>query len=587
MTVAIYIASAKDAGRMIPWGIKFAHADHTDLTIVCATRSKSSTAWTELTRETVGENAVRQAVFQQVDEVDREIGILKEDIASGSANSSDLGRVAIEVREISAPNPEEEFSLEIKNSKITLLLLSADNEISSQNAESNWRKQLFEQAPCETAFLRGPAPVGDKAFQVLVASNGEPEGDTALNRARQLAQSYDLKVDVIFSCPEIDEYSIDLANRNLKRFTKRVSQSEQFSSSVVLAPNLVEAIRSQDLEEYSLVLVGSQKARTIKSVFKAQDANSDESTDYAMMVIRDSVPLASRSWAHFTALVRGVVPQLDREQRVDLLGKLSQTSRFDFDFVALISLSTLIAGLGLIQNSGAVVIGAMLVAPLMSPLMGAGFALIQGNVLLIKSALRSVLLGFALALLIGFLTGLCIPGIDLNNGELSGRTHPRLPDLIIAFVSGIAGAYAIARPNLTGALPGVAIAAALVPPIATSGISLAQLDVWSSLGALLLFLTNIFAIVLGTTFAFWCVGINATFKNNKGKPLASWPRYLFVAFVLASVVLAVLMEYMPPMKENIENESIQPTLESSDLHRFRFDGQDPEFACFRNDLDVS
>ena len=558
MTVAIYIASAKDAGRMIPWGIKFAHADHTDLLIVCPTRTKSGAEWTELSRDSVGENTIRQAVFEKVAETDREVAILKEDIASGSAASSDLGRVAIRVQEIAASNPEEEFSVEISKSNITLLLLSADNEISSQNAESNWRKQLFEQAPCETAFLRGPAPSRESEFRILVASNGEPETDTALQRARQLAQTFDGHVDVLVSRPDDDQYAYDLAHRDVNRYMKRIAQPDRFKTSIVLASSLVEAIKTKDLSPYSLVLVGSQKPRTIKSVFKAQDVKSEEACDYALVVIREAVPFANRFWAHFKASVRSVVPQLDRDQRVDLLGKLSQTSRFDFDFIALISLSTLIAGLGLIQNSGAVVIGAMLVAPLMSPLMGAGFALIQGNVLLIKSALRSVFLGFALALLIGFLTGICIPGIDLGNTELSGRTHPRLPDLIIALVSGIAGAYAIARPNLTGALPGVAIAAALVPPIATSGISLAQADIGSSLGALLLFSTNIFAIVLGTTFAFWAVGINANTQKEKGKQTERWPQYLFVLFVLISFLLAIIMEFMPPGEKSPEESWLRP-----------------------------
>jgi len=97
--------------------------------------------------------------------------------------------------------------------------------------------------------------------------------------------------------------------------------------------------------------------------------------------------------------VRGVVPQLEKESRVKLVDRLQEGSSFNFDFASLILLSTIIAAFGLLDNSAAVVIGAMLVAPLMTPLVGIGFALIQGNERLMKTALRAVVLGFAVAFL--------------------------------------------------------------------------------------------------------------------------------------------------------------------------------------------
>ena len=93
--------------------------------------------------------------------------------------------------------------------------------------------------------------------------------------------------------------------------------------------------------------------------------------------------------------------------------------------------------------------------------------------------------------------------------EISNRGSPTLVDLLIAFISGIAAAYANGRPNLISALPGVAIAAALVPPVASSGIAAVSNRPDVAFGAASLFLTNIVAIVLGTGCAFWAVGIIA------------------------------------------------------------------------------
>ncbi|WP_172684148.1 DUF389 domain-containing protein, partial [Desulfosarcina cetonica] len=117
-------------------------------------------------------------------------------------------------------------------------------------------------------------------------------------------------------------------------------------------------------------------------------------------------------------------------------------------------MATAIAALGLLQNSGAVVIGAMLVAPLMSPLIGVGFALVQGNIRLFNLSIRSIVggigIGFCLSVLIGFLN----PNEDFT-AEIIARTTPEIRDLLVAFISGAAAAYAFARPNLAGALAGV------------------------------------------------------------------------------------------------------------------------------------
>ncbi len=191
--------------------------------------------------------------------------------------------------------------------------------------------------------------------------------------------------------------------------------------------------------------------------------------------------------------------------------------------------------MGLLSDSGAVVIGAMLVAPLMTPLLGGGLAVIQGNWPLWKQCQKSVLLGFLSALTIGLMLGglARLMGLGLT-GELLARGEPTLLDLGVAFVSGIAASYCLARPKLSGALAGVAIAAALVPPIATTGICLAMGEMVVAKGAALLFGTNVVAIVLGSSLNFMIAGV----RGRQAAPRL-WARRLAIVLALACAGLSV------------------------------------------------
>jgi len=114
----------------------------------------------------------------------------------------------------------------------------------------------------------------------------------------------------------------------------------------------------------------------------------------------------------------------------------------------------------------------------------------------------------------------------------------------------------MSRPNLLSALPGVAIAAALVPPIGTAGMALTMGNFELGGGALMLFFTNIVAIVLGTAMTFWAVGINTRLvKSSDGsqtRPPRMWPRYCFIGFVVLSILLIIGIEYFHhfPMTPN-------------------------------------
>ena len=198
----------------------------------------------------------------------------------------------------------------------------------------------------------------------------------------------------------------------------------------------------------------------------------------------------------------------------------------------MIGLAAGIAALGLLVNSPAVIIGAMLVAPLMAAIVGLGLGMIQADGKLLGLAASATVKGMLLAILMGLLAGFLLRSAAEPTSEILSRTRPNLFDLGVALVSGLAGAYAICRKNVSASLPGVAIAAALVPPLATVGIGISWLNMEVAQGALVLFLTNLVAISAASGFVFFMMGFRP--KLERGQRL-------FSGSVLGSAVLLLVM----------------------------------------------
>jgi uncharacterized hydrophobic protein (TIGR00271 family) len=162
-------------------------------------------------------------------------------------------------------------------------------------------------------------------------------------------------------------------------------------------------------------------------------------------------------------------------------------------------LSAVIATGGVIGDSTATVIGAMIIAPLMTPIMATAFAVVAGDAQGLVRSLALVVGGAAVVIAIGWLLGhLIVPEVlDASvNTQVASRIQPRLVDLIVALATGAVGAFALSRENVSDTLPGVAIAISLVPPLSVVGLTLAAGDTADAGGALLLFVTNVTAILV-------------------------------------------------------------------------------------------
>ena len=179
----------------------------------------------------------------------------------------------------------------------------------------------------------------------------------------------------------------------------------------------------------------------------------------------------------------------------DLFSDLRRQGKAEPTYVVLMFLSTVLATVGLFLNSASVVIGAMLLAPLMQPIVSSAMGVLRSDQSLLFRSMRTVLSGVLIALFSASVIALILPLENLTD-EISARLSPSLLDLMVALVSGVAAAYAQNNSKIVGSLAGVSIAVALVPPLATAGIGLGWMKPYIFYQAFLLFITNFVGIIL-------------------------------------------------------------------------------------------
>jgi uncharacterized hydrophobic protein (TIGR00271 family) len=207
-------------------------------------------------------------------------------------------------------------------------------------------------------------------------------------------------------------------------------------------------------------------------------------------------------------------------------------------FGVLLGLSVVIATAGILGDSTATVIGAMIVAPLMTPIMATAAALVTGQVPRAVQSIALVLVGMAVVIGLSFVIAWFYRGAISfeTNSQIVARTSPRVLDLIAALASGAAGAFCMSREDVSDSLPGVAIAISLVPPLCVVGVSLANGEGASATGALLLFVTNALAILLAGGGILLLLGLSgASTAELRGNAR----RNAFIAVIIAVLAISI------------------------------------------------
>jgi len=401
-------------------------------------------------------------------------------------------------------------------------------------------RRLAAETFCAGAFVVPGKREEDGEILVTLSDGPHPLAGLAL--AHELAQTHERRLTGLWVEPDIGRDAMRVGRRLLDRMLdgNLGADAREVARRVEVDDKPARGIlRACQDARFEVVVLGASRLSVRGATETQVPGHVARGTDQPTVVVaRAVVPRRTRAryWVDFQ--MRRQVPQLQREERTDLVARIQSQSQWNFDFVLMMGLSTLIAALGLLDDSVAVIIGAMLVAPLMTPLLGLGLSLAQGNPLLAKMTLKTTLLGFLTAFGIALVVGLLDPEFHQPTAEMYSRDWPTMLDLGIAFVSGLAAAYASGRTGLLAALPGVAIAAALLPPVAVSGlaVSLGQLPL--AAGALLLFGVNMVAIVLASAVAHHAVGIRSDYRKDLTTRILGAGLTLVAIAMMVGIVLA-------------------------------------------------
>lgn len=524
MRVAVLVRDAGEALDLVGWAARLAASRRGELLVLAVTRG------TEPARREVDLTAEQDhPVLRQARE------------ALGPARDR-LAKVA--ARLLSDPRPEAAALAEVEAASPDLVVAGAGVIATGaagaqEGRDVSWARLARDCAADLLVLRAAEEPRGETPARVLVATAGGPHARVALRLVDGLArEGGDVQASALIVCASQDEEACESSRRLLERALKEAGADPARVVPRVVSSERPAAAIAAAAAEIDLLLLGASDEGVVERLLLGHPVPdrvlATRPRAVGVGVVRAAPATGRRAVARLERKLGRWVRRLEREERLELVRRLESGSRWRAEFMAMLSLAAAIAAVGLLQSSPAVVIGAMLVAPLMTPMLGAGLGIAQGNPQLARRAAAAIVRGTVLAIVIAAAFGaLGGGGVELTP-ELAARTAPTLGDLLVATLSGVAAAYAIARPELGEALPGVAIAAALVPPLATIGITLAGGAFDAARGAALLYATNLVAIVLAAAVVFRVVGMRPT--PDAGRP---WARTTVLVLLLITGALSV------------------------------------------------
>lgn len=414
--------------------------------------------------------------------------------------------------------------------------------------------QVFRDTTCDAVAVPRDWPTAPERLLAPVA--GGPNGAVAARLAQALAQVSDGMVTLLHVLPESAGDEMQLQSRDvLEQVMSLLPSVDRIVPRSIPAASPLAGIL-ETAADHDAILLGASGGMDFleDELFGQLPEEVARQAPCPTLVVRRRARLpvfwARKIWM----TISGAFPSLERQEQIDLYRHLRRSARPTITYSVLIVLSAIIATLGLLLNSPAVIIGAMLVAPLMMPILGLAIGITFGDSRVLRLAAESLLFGTASAIVVAIVLTLISP-LRGATPEVLARTQPTLLDLLVAFASGLAGAYAQSRSEASGALPGVAIAAALMPPLCTIGVGIALGSVGITAGATLLFAANLIAITAAASLVFLILGIRPPQEADRQQWLRRGLLTSAVSLLLISVPLGFIM-FNTVSRERFENHAI-------------------------------
>lgn len=424
---------------------------------------------------------------------------------------------------------------------------------------------LMAEAPCDVIVMkpgREITPRADAPHRLLIPlARRSPHGVAAIQHGLALARADDTEIEALtVVAPSASEEDVREAEQELRKLfaTVRGASEQTIHYRVVRASNAERVIETA-AQESDLVILGATNDPILAQIrLGSTGERLTHLLDQPILIARHhSVRYAAWRYRWWHALDRRL-PNLTQAERLDTYKRIRRGARANNDFYILLVCSVVIATMGLLLNSAAVIIGAMVVAPLMTPIVGIGLSIVMGDMKLLRLTTLTAAKGIALSIAVAALLAWVAP-LVLFTSEIQARTHPNLMDLTVALAAGVAGAYSLTRSNGSGTLPGVAIAVALVPPLGVVGISLATMRWEAAMGAMLLFGTNLVAIAFAAALVYFLLGFFPIDTKHPERVDLLWRGVagILVLLFLVSIPLARSLE------RSTNEAAIQRTLDTT------------------------
>ncbi len=462
-------------------------------------------------------------------------------LAGGADRSGARIRTLVRI----APTPAAGVLETVAEARADFLLLGApagDGETDAQET----LERVFAATSRPLAVLHGSLPEG--IGRVLVASAGGPHAPAALELGDALAggataggataeagrdSEAPLGLLAVAARGRRAEAAAEAARQTLEKAAPRTAVEIEVAEARNVAEGLERAAGAGDV-----LLLGASVDRLLgQTVLGGLPAEVAAARSGPTVIVKRG-ELARRFWLRrLWAAVYDLLPTLGVGDRAEVFALMRRQARAGVDYYVQIFLAAAIAVLGLRLDSAAVIIGAMLVAPLMSPILGVAHGIVQGNLYLIRRGADSTAKGVGVAIGVSLAAALLLPP-GLPTREMLARGQPNVLDLLVALAAGAAAAYAVSRRSVAAALPGVAISVALVPPLCVAGHALGASDFPLAGGALLLFLTNLAGIILIGATVFLLLGFRPT-RAARGRRVGRGILYALAAILLLAVPLGL------------------------------------------------
>jgi len=363
---------------------------------------------------------------------------------------------------------------------------------------------VIQAAACDIIVQRGETALDLR--RVLIPAAGGPNAPHALMMARILAPQ--AKITTLYVADRklgqaavlVGRARLDLMIGGLKPEDRAAVEAR-----IVQAASPVDGILEETPGHDLLILGAGHEGIIDRFLFGDIPQAILEHSTIPVMVFRRRLTGLTSFWRRLWGRIFGLLPALTLQEQAEVQKTVRRGSQPSPDFFVTLTLAAALAALGLLMNDPAIIIGAMIVAPLITAIIGMGLSIVLGDPRFFWRATATTLRGIVLTVSMGFVVGRIVPGAEATN-QIEALSSPSILHLAVALTAGTAAAYATSRKEVSAALAGVAVAASLTPPLVNIGIGLAFGSSRIAGRAALIFLANLVAIVATSGLVFLWMG---------------------------------------------------------------------------------